>query len=67
MKPKKIKKLTLKKVTVSDLNNSAMRHLYGGGSDEPACQPTFQAPTICHTLCVTNCPECLPNPSWQGC
>lgn len=57
MKPKKIKKLSLKKVTITNLNNSDMRHLYGGGT----------VPTNCLTKCVTNCPECIPDPSWYSC
>lgn len=65
MKPKKIKKLTLKKVTISDLNNSDMRHLFGGGSVYPECLVTL--PTNCLTLCVTNCPQCPPDPSRYNC
>jgi natural product precursor len=38
MKPKKTKKLTLKKVTITNLNNSDMRHLHGGGDTAyPQC------------------------------
>jgi natural product precursor len=65
MKPKKTKKLTLKKVTITNLNNSDMRLLYGGGTVFPTC-PGPTLPTNCLTKCVTNCPEC-PAPGLHKC
>jgi len=55
MKKQKLNnKLSLKKVTVTNLNSGQMNALYGGATEGD----TVCTPTICKTVCVTNCVAC---------
>lgn len=56
MKQKKFnRKLTLKKITVSHLDNKKMNHVRGGDYESMFCWPTGEPGTVC---CYTNrCPN----------
>ena len=64
MKPKTLrKKLTLKKETISDLNGSQMKNVYGNGLEDPTAGCTNK---LCTVGCPTpvNCPtECSCGPT----
>lgn len=61
MKTKKIKKLTLGKNTIVNLNARLMGDVMGGGvTDTCTCTTCPPAPSAPFTKCATNCPECPP-------
>lgn len=65
MKTKRIKGLSLGKNTIANLDAQLLGNLKGGGTYTciiPSCTCP-STPTVCLTLCKTNCPECPPDPS----
>ena len=65
MKKKIVRKLTLHKRTVANLDKNQIVGVLGGATEPTICGTCV---TDCFTVCVTNCPECLPTQDTQfGC
>ena len=60
MKPKLIdKKLLLNKKTIADLNENALKEIYGGVTAIETCTSIQETClTICETKCASNCFSC---------
>ena len=62
MKSKKLKKLTFKKETISNLNSFTMAKVYGG--DNP---PTATCTCTCESVCPEKCPRTDPGTTGDNC
>lgn len=60
MKQKKSKRLSLRKITISNLDQNVMRRVHGGATLVPECPPDTWQYTNCWTKCATNCEQCPP-------